>query len=284
MTESDVNVDTATAQNRCGRNSPSVLTDGSLLYSVLEHDEWRIRELFPLLSKQCYGRSKLPSHWDFLARCLVREHHLYVPPVENLVDRSLFMELWSVRHLFVQPEPAVLDDADCSVTVCCRFRPAVAAAGGEDEADSRTVVPLHQRVQQVMAARKCSRGKAMKIVMQSQRTALMGTDADRLGDDVGAASEGQKTGVLNLEATAVKNQVLAMAPGVGLRQFEFSKVFGQSTSQEGVYEGAGRRLVMDFLNGISGSMIVYGQTGSGKTYVMFRARAPTTGAPSAPRA
>lgn len=113
----------------------------------------------------------------------------------------------------------------------------------------------------------------MQLVMAAQRAALLGPEAGGIepeaeGSGV-AAADAQTTGVINLGTTAPNGQVLAMAPGVGLREFDFHKVFGPNSTQASVYNGAGRRLVMDFVNGISGSMIVYGQTGSGKTYTMF---------------
>lgn len=63
--------------------------------------------------------------------------------------------------------------------------------------------------------------------------------------------------------------VLAVAPGVGLRDFMFDNVFGERVTQSYTYEHSARRLVMDFLNGFNASVICYGQTGSGKTYSMF---------------
>lgn len=46
------------------------------------------------------------------------------------------------------------------------------------------------------------------------------------------------------------------------------EVFGAATPQAAIYSApAVRRVVMDFVNGVSGSAIVYGQTGSGKTYI-----------------
>lgn len=74
-------------------------------------------------------------------------------------------------------------------------------------------------------------------------------------------------GVLSVDET--DNRVLAVAPGVGLREFAFDAVFGQSATQPSVYEKTGRPLACDFLNGLNGAMLVYGQTGSGKTHTMF---------------
>jgi len=64
--------------------------------------------------------------------------------------------------------------------------------------------------------------------------------------------------------------VLAVTRQSGLRDFRFDRVFSETMQQADVYELSARRLVMDFLNGRSASIICYGQTGSGKTYTMFQ--------------
>ena len=74
-------------------------------------------------------------------------------------------------------------------------------------------------------------------------------------------------GVLSIDER--EGRVLAVAPGVGLREFAFDAVFGESATQAEVYEKSARPLVADFLNGFNGAMLVYGQTGSGKTHTMF---------------
>ena len=56
-----------------------------------------------------------------------------------------------------------------------------------------------------------------------------------------------------------------MAPGCGLRPFNFERVFDSDAKQEHVYELCGRAAVADVLNGHSACVLVYGQTGSGKT-------------------
>jgi len=63
--------------------------------------------------------------------------------------------------------------------------------------------------------------------------------------------------------------VLALTKQSGLRDFSFDRVFGETSVQEDVYDLSAKRLVMEFLNGQSASLICYGQTGSGKTFTMF---------------
>lgn len=63
--------------------------------------------------------------------------------------------------------------------------------------------------------------------------------------------------------------VLAMTRQSGLREFAFDHVFKEGSRQNDVYEQIARRMVMEFLNGRSASIICYGQTASGKTFTMF---------------
>lgn len=50
-------------------------------------------------------------------------------------------------------------------------------------------------------------------------------------------------------------KVLAVTKNSGLHDFAFDRVFGERSSQPQVYEAAARRLVMEFLNGTSASII-----------------------------
>lgn len=68
--------------------------------------------------------------------------------------------------------------------------------------------------------------------------------------------------------------VLAITRQSGLREFNFDRVFRETSAQGEVYELTARRLVMEFLNGTSASIICYGQTASGKTHTMFGPPSP----------
>lgn len=258
------------------------LSDEKVLCEILTHAEWRIKCLFPSLNKLCLKLSQQPSHWGMLARCLASDFGLFVPDIPGFVTRDLFLELWPTRHLFaphdtcekVGPSEDQPLDSELNLTVCCRFRPEVADAGG-DSKDKRVVVPLHQRIQQVCASRGVSRKVALRIVMQNRVPApdIPFKDerpaADTTGEDAVESLARQKAGVMQLESTAGRGNVLAIVPGVGLRSFHFSRVFDQNATQRSVFTESGARVVVDFVNGQSGSIIVYGQTGSGKTHTMF---------------
>lgn len=64
-------------------------------------------------------------------------------------------------------------------------------------------------------------------------------------------------------------KVLICAPGVGLREFGFGRVYSQNTSQRDIFDEAARPLLCDFINGTNVAIMCFGQTGSGKTFTMF---------------
>ena len=94
-------------------------------------------------------------------------------------------------------------------------------------------------------------------------------NADRLDPTAGFEFA---CGVLSVDER--ERRVLAVAPGVGLREFAFDAVFGETATQAAVYERSAQPLVADFVNGFNGAMLVYGQTGSGKTHTMFGPSSP----------
>lgn len=55
----------------------------------------------------------------------------------------------------------------------------------------------------------------------------------------------------------------------GQHLFQFDRVFGESHTQEDLYNDAAKPVVEDVLKGYNGTILAYGQTGSGKTYSMF---------------
>ena len=68
------------------------------------------------------------------------------------------------------------------------------------------------------------------------------------------------------------------AAAQGSRVFE--QVYGPGATQEAVWEGVGRPVVLAFRDGAHGSVISYGQTGSGKTWTMMGSSAPSVRHPS----
>mmetsp|Transcript_29822 Transcript_29822/g.65020 ORF Transcript_29822/g.65020 Transcript_29822/m.65020 type:complete len:904 (+) Transcript_29822:82-2793(+) len=82
-----------------------------------------------------------------------------------------------------------------------------------------------------------------------------------------AAMAGPRCSIVAVHADTAK--VLAITRQSGLREFSFNQVHSQDIAQADIYELSARRLVVDFVNGRSTSIICYGQTGSGKTFTMF---------------
>merc|ERR1719502_1969235 len=62
-----------------------------------------------------------------------------------------------------------------------------------------------------------------------------------------------------MSVDSAKGEVLAMAPGCGLRPFSFERAFGEDASQAAVYDSVGRPAVVELVNGRSGCVLVYGQ-------------------------
>jgi hypothetical protein len=64
-------------------------------------------------------------------------------------------------------------------------------------------------------------------------------------------------------------RVLVSLPGMGLRYFDYERVFDGRHSQIDVYGESALPAVEAFLEGFSSCVLCYGQTGSGKTHTMF---------------
>ncbi|UPR01526.1 kinesin [Chloropicon primus] len=188
-----------------------------------------------------------------------------------------------------------------SIAVSVRFRPPVRVRGPVVEGDKeqsdasqrKVVIPLHQRLPLIKAkyGMNLSNSEAMKKIMMIQHgkdaVADPWSSAFIQEDDVtqkeNRTQQSEKT--LATTATAVNPDqgptagivavkekeatVLGVVPGSGLRDFKFDRVFDSGSSQDAVHLNSSRRVVMDFINGFNGTVMVYGQTGSGKTYTMF---------------
>lgn len=277
------------------------------LYELIKHSDWRGCGVLNLVCKdfrQTLGDS--PVYWRLLCQKFAKEERLYLP--EEILDtipdhKAFFFKNWAgyQRGRWNVPDHSRGEEEDISegtetlkmsIQVCARFRPTVTTAGGKGSEEAHVVLPLHQKVQVVMAAKEGrTRMEAMKIIMEERGYALKEdpwADADVKVLDVGKVPKENvennahaelewesgkgKGGAHKAQVLSVNEEggtVLTVAPGVGLREFAFDTVYGTSTKQSTVYHTAPRHLVMDFINGLNASIIVYGQTGSGKTYTMF---------------
>ena len=169
---------------------------------------------------------------------------------------------------------------------------------------SDVILPLHQRLRMIKAQRGAgtTTADAMRVLMmdsgrgeEASRSPWADADVcERMIDHAGAltdltnvdketkndAVKDDKPGssVVDstydfacgiLEVDEKEGRVMAVAPGVGLREFAFDAVFSDGAAQLNVYEQSARALVADVVNGVNATIIVYGQTGSGKTHTMF---------------
>ncbi|DBA00638.1 TPA: hypothetical protein N0F65_003567 [Lagenidium giganteum] len=63
---------------------------------------------------------------------------------------------------------------------------------------------------------------------------------------------------------------IALAPSsLQEKRFTFDQVFGDRSTQDDIFQDAGRMAVDNAINGYNGSIFAYGQTGSGKTFTMM---------------
>ena len=219
--------------------------------------------------------------------------------------RDAFKSLWARRRTFAATQKeeggekmmeSDFDDGEEATTqlrfgvdVCVRLRPPAAlveAAAARSNGRS-TVLPLHQRIALVKANNPNvgSTSDALKLVVREMgrvvadpwampkvREEQTVQDVDENGagreDDSASGKDALpelKVGVVSHDDTSV----LAAMPGVGLRTFQFHRVFAPGAVQGDVYSASARRCVADALNGVSGCVLVYGFTGSGKTTTVF---------------
>jgi Cdc6-like AAA superfamily ATPase len=60
------------------------------------------------------------------------------------------------------------------------------------------------------------------------------------------------------------------------KEFRFDRVFDHTVTQEEIFQQSCLPLVMNVLNGYTGTYFVYGQTGTGKTHTMGVLRSITS--------
>ena len=93
--------------------------------------------------------------------------------------------------------------------------------------------------------------------------------ADSAGADGASGARASRGAGARVLLVQPPSRVLMFYPGVGLRPFEFSRVFDGAETQAAVYESTARVAVAAALNGLNACLLLYGQTGSGKTHTAF---------------
>ena len=255
------------------------------------------------LRKAC--QSPLYSQW--LCRRLAAERYLYVPAAlpPGITWGTFFHELWIARSLFAAPPPPPLEGeeapdpapagaqpaASARIKVAARFKPAADTGDADEDTENQhpgVTLPLHQRVQLIKQSRRCTtsqalgelskRGMWFKARNEADAAAAAAATAADTGGGAGISAEGADRAsggadAMSLEpqvhtVDAATGEVVMIAAGVGLRQFQFDSVLPPRASQRMAYEEV-RRPIIDVCNGYNATIICYGQTGSGKTHTMF---------------
>lgn len=225
------------------------------------------------------------------------------PPGVAATWRELFAELSPlVRAEISGKSGSPHDAADTeafNVKVAARFRPAQSLLASEEPG---LVLPLHQKVQLLRRQLGCDAKAALALIMRERMGHVSGEGAgfqpclcpsgdnkENVPSEPGTHSTGKaadgadepppKDALAAMDSSDARcsilsvnedtASVLAMTRQSGLREFAFDRVFKEGSRQSDVYERTARRLVMEFLNGRSASVICYGQTASGKTFTMF---------------
>lgn len=282
--------------------------------NILSFCDWPHRGICTQLSPALRSSLQLEDgqgYWHFLCERLAEEHDIYFPrdgtdPVKKCPVardwRELFLELYAIKEASKRANGE--NREDFKIGVAARFRPSMNISNLVNDEDG-VVLPLHQKVQLVRKQLGCTSKEAVSLIMRKQQRLKTGKDTlESAGDSIfqpclspGYANKEnlESNNALiepiekNVEMDDVaidvrcsilsvqeeKASVLAVTKNSGLHDFAFDRVFGERSSQPQVYEAAARRLVMEFLNGTSASIICYGQTASGKTHTMFGP--PTTG-------
>mmetsp|Transcript_7449 Transcript_7449/g.11085 ORF Transcript_7449/g.11085 Transcript_7449/m.11085 type:complete len:783 (+) Transcript_7449:104-2452(+) len=235
-----------------------------------------------------FPMQQLPTNetWRSIYIDLYKRRHLWNTPMEgnsgsvwNTKDDDKDLPLWQLR-------PSSITGENFNITVCARFKPSTFSRKDVDSDDDKATLPLHQRLSLIRLSNKLETNQQALGVLKAQG----GWFKDRWASierkrsiSSSKKEEEKEKNTLSLHEMGEKQtlscginridpisgRVVIVDPLKGLREFDFDKVFGDSSTQNFVYESSACRLVCDFINGFNSTCIVYGMTGSGKTYTMF---------------
>uniref|UniRef100_A0A7S2WFN9 Kinesin motor domain-containing protein n=1 Tax=Rhizochromulina marina TaxID=1034831 RepID=A0A7S2WFN9_9STRA len=225
--------------------------------------------------------------FKWLCSRLAAEALLYAPPrpPPGVSWRAVFQDLWPRRTLFsgTEEEDQITGSTPrFNIGVLARFRPPREGSTSDDKENSMAgqqfFLPLHQRLQLIRARDKDSQS-AFKTLCEeggwfseAWKKPVAGGAEDKTEEDGEEEKGSTAAGMASAHIHRLDpgtGKVFAMAPGVGLREFNFDHVIADNGSQSSVFESSARALLTDFLNGYNATILVYGQTGSGKTFTMF---------------
>jgi hypothetical protein len=161
-------------------------------------------------------------------------------------------------------EEAAAEKAAAGAARLATIEAARAARAAEKERHRRDAEMLKASQDEAAKAARAARTPYALSEGKENVDAAGGSSAEGGG---GIGSSAASASIVSVSAES--GEVLTLAPGCGLRGFNFQRVFDVDAKQEHVYELCGRAAVADVLNGHSACVLVYGQTGAGKTHTMF---------------
>jgi hypothetical protein len=259
------------------------------IHHILEFATFRERVFFFISDKENSRNLRSDLFWHWLCKCLQNDFHLHIPQKlpRGELWKSLFMDLWQYRNLWINPSAKVPSSTGMAqnrfkVNVFTRFRPTnendKENAATDSENTSHITLPLHQRLQLIKYSKKLtSNAEALRCLrdegdwfgekwkaLSLEESLSSGKDSSKFDSSREKLSSGQRGQQKDRLVASVQNldpgtgRVVMVAQDVGLREFSFDGVFSPSFSQEAVYDTSAKRLVIDFLNGFNASIIVYG--------------------------
>ncbi|KAJ9435646.1 Kinesin-like protein [Diplonema papillatum] len=234
--------------------------------------------------------------WIVLKETAARQFGVYVSPhfsrsaTDGCTHREDFRSILESASMWATledyrdnglppPAAAAQSTKGFKINVFARFRPLDilrASRGGK-----RIVLPLHQKLEGIKqingykttaeAARHLMKERGLADAADAKpfddATVRIGNRPVELAQSAAEPdTPGSRATILDVQRKGI---VVAVAPSIGIRPFEFDAAFGGSCPQGEVYAAAAAPFVAEFLNGIDSCCIVYGQTGSGKTHTMF---------------
>ncbi len=186
---------------------------------------------------------------------------------DDCEDKAVVLPLHQRVALLRQAYPSISQEEALKAVVRERGQVPVGDKGGAFSGNDARCKAKNGKKNENEGASSSSKGPGDEEVFGS----AAGEDTDTLDVQKLAGADPASLRPQILDTTG--KSVLAIVPGVGLREFYYDSVFkpenAEHNNQEQVYEQAVRESVGDFLNGSNTSCICYGQTASGKTFTSF---------------
>jgi hypothetical protein len=156
------------------KGTPLDVLPVKLITQVLRFCDWQTRAAVMQLNRS-FVENFAPGNsafWRAMCCWLSVEDAVYVPRISHSRDwRTTFVVYYPARSLW--KGPPVQESAQFSISVVARFKPK--ASDGELKVAAahvpKVVLPLHQRLQMLMARYKCSASDARRMMWAKDRRA-----------------------------------------------------------------------------------------------------------------